>query len=632
MNQSLDHCLGEVPHWKFAVVFNLLVLFCALVVEGNNPEFSLLGVSALAILCNCLEPKDLWAGASSGAVVSLALLFPIAKSLANTGVPDQFIGKVMGNPNDVRPGLARMFLALLLPSCVFNNTPIVAMMIPTLQSWSKRLGFDVRVMLMPLTFCAQAGGNLSLMGSSINFVAKQIFSDATGGAFELGFFSLTAGGFVLYVVVGVYCTFIAPLLLRGSPEVGDLNPSPSDSAEAEGLYNIAVIVQSGGPIDGISAERAGLHRITGISCYHFPVILLRDGQHFAEGWNAAAKLELKGGDRLNVAATAEGVAELRKVRGLELENEQLELSRLGAKRRSRLLVEASASLRIVGSTIDIRELKHNFRAAVVSISSPLDPGLCRQSYHGYQVQQGDVILLETFEKDVASDGWNRLFGVVRKVPKSSPPRTGRTPDTLRAIVGGLGLLLVASLTITNDERLELVITCALLLCVLFAFKAMSVEEAYEAVNSSVLLTIIGALALGKALEEVKVASCFASGVVSIAQPTGKLGILAGLYMSTFMLGFFVTNAAVVAIMGQIGASIAMNNPALGVSLGEVCLVVVYAASACWCTPYGYQTNLMVMKDGKYTWFDFIRVGGGLQAVHCVVTVLIAAPCARLSFG
>ena len=59
-------------------------------------------------------------------------------------------------------------------------------------------------------------------------------------------------------------------------------------------------------------------------------------------------------------------------------------------------------------------------------------------------------------------------------------------------------------------------------------------------------------------------------------------------------GFFVTNAAVVAIMGQIGAQIALDNPELGVSLGEVCLVVVYAASACWCTPYGYQTNLMVM--------------------------------------
>ena len=132
------------------------------------------------------------------------------------------------------------------------------------------------------------------------------------------------------------------------------------------------------------------------------------------------------------------------------------------------------------------------------------------------------------------------------------------------------------------------------------------------------------------MQETKIASCFASGVVSVAQPMGKMAILIALYLATFLLGFFVTNAAVVAMMGAIGVSIAANE-SLGLSLGEVCLTVVYAASACWCTPYGYQTNLMVMKEAGYTWGSFLRFGLPLQLVHLAVTVLLAPVLAPLSF-
>lgn len=340
---------------------------------------------------------------------------------------------------------------------------------------------------------------------------------------------------------------------------------------------------------------------------------------------------MQAGDRLNVGAIAEGVAELRKVRGLHLANESRELSRLGAKRRARVLVEASASNRLVGKSIDKSEYKRHLRTAVVSIYSPGNDDLCQDSYHGYEVRQGDVILLEAFAEDIGSDAWSKLFGVVRKVPKSSPPRFGRRADTLRAIATGVGLLTVACLTITGKDELELQITCVILLCALFAQKAMSIEEAYDAVNGSVLLTIVGALAIGAALQQVQVANCFAGVVVSFAKPAGKFAILTALYLATFLLGFFVTNAAVVAIMGQIGASIAQD-PTIDISVGEVCLVVVYAASACWCTPYGYQTNLMVMKESKYTWGDFIRFGLPLQAVHLIATIGLSPICAKIVFS
>jgi len=616
-------CLGNTPRWKPVLVFNLMVLFCVLVIRGVNAEFALLGISAIAVLADCLKPNDLFLGASSNAVVSLALLFPIAKAMADTGVPDRFIGRVMGNPSTVRPGIARMFMALFAPSAIFNNTPIVAMMIPVLQSWSKRLGFDVRIMLLPLTFAAQAGGNLSLMGSSINFVAKQTFSNATGGEFDIGFFSLTLGGIILYALVGFYCTIAGPLLLQGRSI--DANTTTECSAEEGSVdhrfYNICFVVEERGPLVDLTAEAAGLHRVKGVSCTCFPPKLYRGGKQIADGWMQVSHVQLRGEDELCIGASAEGVAELRRVRGLELVNEQSELVLLGAKRRTRTLVEASVSNGLVGKSISTLELKRSTRCAVVSVQSQGEVGLFRKSYHGYDVRLGDVLLLEAFAEDIGSDDWNRLFGVVRKVPKSSPPRKGRRADTLRAVATGVGLLIAVILCMFGN-RLGLTITCVLLLCALFTLKAMTPEAAYEAVNASVLLIIVGALAVGQTLQDVKLATCFADGVVNVAEPMGKFAILAALYLATFALGFFVTNAAVVAIMGQIGAAIAADS-SIDVSIGEVCLVIVYGASACFCTPYGYQTNLMVAKEAGYSWGDFIRFGILLQFVHLVLTISIS---------
>eukprot|EP00928_Gymnodinium_smaydae_P002431 TRINITY_DN10860_c0_g2_i1.p1 TRINITY_DN10860_c0_g2~~TRINITY_DN10860_c0_g2_i1.p1 ORF type:complete len:740 (-),score=104.41 TRINITY_DN10860_c0_g2_i1:206-2425(-) len=608
----------SVPSWKPAIVFNLLVLFCVLVIEGANPEMCLLGVAALAVVTNCLDPDKLFTGASSSAVVSLALLFPIAKALAETGVPDAVIGMLIGNPRQVGPGIGRMFLALFPPSPFFNNTPIVAMMIPVLKSWSERLGFDTATLLMPLTFCAQAGGNLSLMGSSINFVAKEILERNAEG-FELGFWDLSLGGAILYGIVGIYSVLFAPILLRGNDLPGD---QLRDNGSKDMPYEVAVKVAEFSPLVGVSPEQAGLHRVKGVDCLSSSLTLLRGHAIVARRWAEVSQFPLQPHDVLNIKATAEGVVALRQVRGLVLANETDELSRLGAMRRKRVLVEASVSAELVGKKLDVRELRKSLRCAVVAISGTPAPAAHPFSHDGHVVERDNVLLLEVFRDEVASGAWSDHFGVTRFVPKSSPPRTGRRPDTLRAVTMGLGLLTVVCLAMLSNKRIALPVTCTLLLCLLFLIKAVSVEDAYAAVNVPVLMTILGALALGSALEEVNLAGCFADKVVGVAQPYGGGAILIALYLATFAMGFFVTNAAVVAIMGQIGASIALD-PSTPINIGEVCFVVVYGASACFCTPYGYQTNLMVAKEAGYSWGDFVKFGLPLQVVHLVAVVLMA---------
>ena len=54
---------------------------------------------------------------------------------------------------------------------------------------------------------------------------------------------------------------------------------------------------------------------------------------------------------------------------------------------------------------------------------------------------------------------------------------------------------------------------------------------------------------------------------------------------------------------------------MGIAVGEMALIVTYAASACYMAPYGYQTNTLVLDAGGYVWADFLKFGGGLQVLH-----------------
>jgi di/tricarboxylate transporter len=161
----------------------------------------------------------------------------------------------------------------------------------------------------------------------------------------------------------------------------------------------------------------------------------------------------------------------------------------------------------------------------------------------------------------------------------------------------------------------------ILLCVIFLIKGLTVEEAYAEVNGPILMIIAGAIALGSAMQETNLAQCMANGIVSFTQPMGNFALLTGMYFATVAIGMVLNNAATVAIMGQIGISIVKGGEA-DIELGQLCLLITFAASACFMTPYGYQTNTFVADAVGYSWGEFIKFGAPLQIVHCVMIVAL----------
>lgn len=601
---------GElVPTWKPILVMNLIIAFVVLVVSGAQPEACMLGLSGIAVVFQCVPAKKLFAGASGGAVTSLTLLFPITKALNDTGWPDVVIGSFLGSPKSVMSAVARVFFVVCILSGIIANTPIVAATIPVLQTWCQRLDLDKRAIFMPLTFAAQAGGSLTLIGSTINLVAKEVFMKE----FKLKFFDLTLGGAILSLVVGLYCTLVGPTMLS-SPEdrQNEATLVACQSLHSSKLYKVEVVVLPKGPFVGKILAGTGLHRIPGLQS-----LKLASGSEDEP---------LSDNDTIQVHGTGDGIAAIRRIRGLELANEQSELSMLGAHRRGRRLMEAMVSKELAGKTLRVSEMKNKLKCAVVSVRSSTATLTWQRSQDGYAMEEGDILLLEAHKDVVGSMEWAANFGVVRVLKNSRPQRTGRGPDVWRAVATGLGFVIMIAITIQGKEHLSLQVLALLLLCFLLLIKAVDIKEAYKSVNAGVLLIVIGALALGDAVHNTGLAHYLALNIVKITRPFGPYGVLLGLYVATAGLSVFVTNAAVVAILGEIGINAAEE---LGLPIQTVALIILYAASGCWMSPYGYQTNVMVMGVGNYTWGDFLKFGAPLQVLHMLACVAITQFCATL---
>ena len=59
----------------------------------------------------------------------------------------------------------------------------------------------------------------------------------------------------------------------------------------------------------------------------------------------------------------------------------------------------------------------------------------------------------------------------------------------------------------------------------------------------------------------------------------------------------------------------------GVDLTLMAYTLMLAASAAFMTPFGYQTNLMVMGPGGYNTVDFLRFGTLMQVVLWIATTI-----------
>lgn len=133
------------------------------------------------------------------------------------------------------------------------------------------------------------------------------------------------------------------------------------------------------------------------------------------------------------------------------------------------------------------------------------------------------------------------------------------------------------------------------------------------------MLIACSFSLGNALSISGVANVISSTLVNVFSVFGDFGVLFSLYLATTLLSSVINNSATVSLMWTIAANITLTT---NLSVESVSFALMLAASNCFSTPIGYQTNLMVMEPGRYRTLDYIIFGGPLSILTMFVSVVL----------
>ena len=322
---------------------------------------------------------------------------------------------------------------------------------------------------------------------------------------------------------------------------------------------------------------------------------------------------LQGGDVLWFAGSAKAIGDLRKIPGMKpFEDDQVK--KVEGDYHQRRLVQAVIAKHgpLVGKTVKDIRFRTRYGAAVIAVQRQ---GNRVHDHPGRVVlQAGDVLLLEAGPSFVAKNAnIDKSFALLSEIKDSAPPR-------LRLLIPALLLTAVALTVYTADVASLLV--CALIAAILMVFFGiLTQQEARDAINWEVYITIASAFGIGTALTNSGLAGNIADFLVSIGNvlAIGDAGLFGAVYFATFLISNVVTNNAAAALIFPIAIDSAEQTGA-DVLLMSYC--VMLGASASFMSPFGYTTNLLIYGPGSYKYADFLRIGTPMQIVLWIFSIAL----------
>ena len=141
------------------------VMFIALLKNVAGPDVLMRGALALELAASIVDLGEGLKGFSNKGLLTVACLFVVAAGISNTGALDYYMRKALGTPKSAADAQLRLMVPIAVVSAFLNNTPVVAIMIPIVQKWSRKCKISSAQLFIPLSFSSILGGTCTLIGT-----------------------------------------------------------------------------------------------------------------------------------------------------------------------------------------------------------------------------------------------------------------------------------------------------------------------------------------------------------------------------------------------------------------------------------------------------------------------------------
>jgi di/tricarboxylate transporter len=533
-----------------------------------------------------VDPAQFLLGFGNEALVAICSLILVGKALETTGAL-QPVARFAGDQWSKRPKVALllMLLAVFVMSAFINDTPIVVLMIPILVGIALRTKLPASGFMLPMGLATIIGGMSTTIGTSTNLLVVGISRDL--GVADIAMFDITLPAVMVGGVGLLYVWLVVPRLLpdRTMP-MTDTRPR---------LFDAQLTICEEGFADGKT-----LKDVLDKTQHELRIDQIQRGESLL-----LAKLPsmiLQPGDRLRVKDTAENLKLFETAIGATLFDTTDELEASDADESNKESEQQLAEIVITGDSplhhrkLSDMSLGSSYGLTPLAVHRARAPGEREAADPGsVRLRAGDVILvqgsrdaidvLKSDSKMLVVDGTTGL------------PRANRARRALLVLVLVVGAAAFGLLPIS--------ISALIGVGLMIALGCLAWRDVGRSLPVAVIMLIVASLAMGKALIATGMADYLAAGFVSMAGGLPTPAIISAFILIMAVLTNIVSNNAAAVIGTPIAIAAAQQ---LQVDPMPFVLAVLFGANMSFATPFGYQTNLLILSTGGYRFSDFLKAG------------------------
>lgn len=575
----------------------LLFTIYLLITEKISVDLTAIGIMVLLVVSRILSPKEAIGGFANPAVITVGAMFVVSKGMMRTGGVE-FLGrkiiKVAGG--NYKLALIIILLSVAIASAFINNTPVVILFIPVVMTMCCEYGLSPSKFLIPVSYASILAGTCTLIGTSTNIIISDL--SVSFGYDGLSMFELSSLGVPLAIAGIIFLYFVAPKVL---PALANPICQLQDSAHRQYLAELKIPEKSNligkNPEDVFGEKYSSINVIELIKKSH----IYHPNRH---------KIAITAADILLVKGSLNDLVAI-------LHNEQVELPTsekglvLGAQKDAPIVVELiiSPHSTLRGQQLLKTNLAKDPDVNIIAVKRT-NLHLSERQIHDVRLQTGDILLIWCHESKLESIRSSTEYVVIEDVYEELVHKR----KAVWAIINFVCMIGTATLGIAD------IMTCALTAAFLMIITGcLQMRDAYRALQGDVLLLIAGTIALGTAMQKTGASQLYAESFLSFFSGFSPAIVLGAIILLTSICTQILSNNATAVLLLPIAISTALG---IGVDPKPFIVGICFGASACFATPMGYQTNLMVYGPGGYSFMDYMKLGIPLNIFVVVASTLL----------